>query len=87
MSEHPFRKLTTLLRKLEQAHIHYTLASYRQDAIIVLITVPGERREIEFLRDRFVEVEHFLSNGEIYDEEALDELLHKYADPTHAEAN
>jgi len=86
MSEHHFHKLTTLLKKLEQAHIHYTLASHREDAIMVLVTVPGERWEIEFLGDGSVEVERFLSNGEICGEEALHELLCKYADPAHAEA-
>jgi hypothetical protein len=86
MREHHFRKLTTLLKKLEQAHIHHTLASYREDAIMVLVTVPGERWEIEFLGDGSVEVERFLSNGEISGEEALHELLRKYADPEHADA-
>ena len=86
MSEHHFRKLTTLLKKLEEAHIHYTLASHREDAIMVLATVPGERWEIEFLGDGSVEVERFLSNGEICGEEVLHELLSKYADPEHADA-
>jgi hypothetical protein len=52
----------------------------------VLVTVPGERWEIEFLGDGSVEVERFLSHGEICGEEALHELLHKYGDPDHAEA-
>jgi hypothetical protein len=86
MSEHQFRKPTTFLKKLEQAHIHYTLASHRDDAIMVLVTVPGERWEIEFLGDGSVEVERFLSNGEICGEEALHDLLRKYGNPDHAEA-
>jgi hypothetical protein len=86
MSENHFRKLTTLLKKLEQARIHYTLGSYREDAIMVLVTVPGARWEIEFLSDGTVEVERFLSTGEICGEEALGELLGKYSDPERAEA-
>jgi hypothetical protein len=86
MSEHHFRKLTTFLKRLERAHIHYTLASHREDAIMVLVTVPGQRWEIEFLGDGSVEIERFLSNEEIYGEEALHELLSKYANPEHAEA-
>ena len=35
MSEYHFRKLTTFLKKLDRAHIHYTLASDREDAIMV----------------------------------------------------
>ncbi len=86
MSQHPFRKLTMFLKKLEQAHIHYPLASHREDAIMVLVTVPGERWEIEFLGDGSIEVERFLSNGEICGEEALHELLTRHADPEQAEA-
>jgi hypothetical protein len=84
MSEHPFRKLTTFLKQLEAAHIHYTLACHREDAIMVLVTVPGERWEIEFLGDGSIEVERFLSNGEICGEETLQELLTRYADPEDA---
>ena len=56
MSEHPFHKMTTFLKKLERGHIHYTLASHREDTIMVLVTVPGERWEIEFLGDGSIEV-------------------------------
>ena len=85
MNEQPFHKLTSFLKQLEQAHIHYTLASHRDDAIMVLVTVPGERWEVEFLDDGSVEVERFISNGEICGEETLHELLTKYADQEHAE--
>ena len=84
MSEHPFHKMTTFLKKLEQAHIHYTLASHREDTVMVLVTVPGERWEIEFLGDGSIEVERFLSNGEICGEEALHELLTTYTDSEQA---
>jgi len=79
MSDQPFRKLTTFLRHLEHAHIHYTLASHREDTIMVLVTVPGERWEIEFFGDGTVEVERFISNGEICGEETLHALLTQYA--------
>jgi hypothetical protein len=79
MIEHPFHKLTSLLKQLEQGHVHYTLASHRDDAIMVCVTVPGERWEIEFLGDGSVEIERFISNGEICGEEALSELLTRYA--------
>lgn len=85
MSEHPFRKLTAFLKQLEQESIHYTLASHRDDAIMVLVTVPGERWEIEFFGDGAVEVERFISTGEICGEEALHELLTRYADQERAE--
>ena len=80
MSQPPFDKLTTFLKHLDEANIHHTLASHRDDAIMVLVTVPGERWEIEFLGDGSVEVERFLSSGDICGEEVLHELLTKHAD-------
>jgi len=47
---------------------------------MVLVTVPGERWEVEFLADGSVEVERFTSDGEIYGEDTLGELFAKYAD-------
>ena len=85
MSSHPFRQLMAFLKHLEQAHMHYMLASHREEAIMVLVTVPGERWEIEFFSDGAVEVERFLSNGEIGGKEALHELLTRYADHESAE--
>ena len=85
MSQAPFDKLTTFLKQLETARLHYTLASHRDDAIMVLVTVPGERWEIEFFGDGSVEVERFRSNGEIGGEESLQELLTTYADPERVE--
>jgi hypothetical protein len=85
MSQAPFDKLTTFLKHLEAARLHYTLASHRDDAIMVLVTVPGERWEIEFFGDGSVEVERFRSNGEIGGEESLQELLTTYADPERVE--
>ena len=85
MSEDPFHKLTTFVKQLDEAHIHYTLACHRQGAIMVLVTVPGERWEVEFLGDGSIEVERFLSHGEICGEEALRELWTIYVDPEHAE--
>jgi hypothetical protein len=52
---------------------------------MVLVTVPGERWEIEFFGDGSVEVERFRSNGEVGGEETLHELLTTYADPERVE--
>ncbi len=85
MSQSPFRTLTTFLKHLETANLHYTLASHRDDTIMVLVTVPGERWEIEFFGDGSVEIERFRSNGEIGGEESLQELLTTYAGQERAE--
>ena len=80
MSKAIFTNLMDFLDKLEQAQIGYTLARYRDEALMVNVAVPGERWEIEFLTDGSVEVERFISDGEIYGAEALDELFARYAD-------
>jgi hypothetical protein len=80
MKQDTFTRLTTFLQSLERGKIHYTLQSCRNEAIMVLVTVPGERWEVEFLADGSVEVERFISDGEIYGKDILGELLTKYAD-------
>ncbi len=65
MSKAIFTNLMDFLDKLEQAQIGYTLARYRDEALMVNVAVPGERWEIEFLTDGSVEVERFISDGEI----------------------
>jgi hypothetical protein len=81
MSNNIFSKLMVFLDNLEQANISYTLARYRDEALMVCVTVPGERWEIEFLSDGSIEVERFMSDGEIYGEEVLNELFAVYSDP------
>jgi hypothetical protein len=80
MKEDVFAHLTSFLKNLEYGNINYTLQSNRANAIMVIAAIPGERWEIEFLADGSVEVERFMSDGEIYGEELLSELLAKYAD-------
>jgi len=73
-------KLTTFLDKLDEERIQYTLTHQREDTLLVAVAVPGERWEIEFLIDGSVEVERFVSNGDIYDEVMLQELFDRYAE-------
>lgn len=67
-------QLLDFLNKLEEHSIYYRLNKVR-DAILVEIAVPGARWEVEFLRDGEIEVEKFISNGEICDGSALDALF------------
>jgi hypothetical protein len=69
------------LNQLKQKHISYTLAHNREEAIMVLVATPGERWEIEFLSDGGIEVEKFISTGEIIGPESLEELFARYEDP------
>lgn len=80
MKSNIFDKLVSFLQNLEQQKIVYTLAHYRDDAMMVTVAVPGERWEIEFLSDGSVEIEKFISNGEIVGEEALKDLFDRYSE-------
>lgn len=80
MKKNVFNHLMAFLANLEKGKIHYTLTHPRENAIMISVVVPGERWEIEFLDDGSVEVERFISDGEISDETALGELLTKYSD-------
>jgi hypothetical protein len=75
-----FNDLVAFLEELDHQRIGYTLAHNRENALTVLVAVPGERWEIEFLSNGSIEVEKFISTGEIYGSESLSELFARYAD-------
>lgn len=68
-------KLTKFLDRLDGADLHYTLTSVREGAVMVGVTVPGERWEVEFMADGDVEIERFKSDGEIHDYSIIEELF------------
>jgi hypothetical protein len=45
------QRLLDFLNKLQDHKIYYRLEHVRPDTLVVLVTVPGERWEIEFLAD------------------------------------
>ena len=49
MTQDTFTHLTAFLQSLERGKIHYILQSCRDEAIMVVVTVPGERWEVELL--------------------------------------
>ncbi len=78
MKNNGFSKLVNFLNQLEQEKISYTLAHNRDETVMVNVAVPGERWEVEFFEDGSIEVERFISNGEILGEEVLIDLLAVY---------
>jgi hypothetical protein len=69
--------LTKFLDRLDSADIHYSLSSVREGAIMVGVTVPEERWEIEFQANGEVEIEVFQSDGEVYDDSILEDLFQR----------
>jgi len=72
-------KLIRFLEELEDKKIHFTLGKIR-DSVLVEIAVPGERWEVEFFADDHMEVERFISTGEIRDESELEILFRDFSD-------
>ena len=72
-------RLLPFLDRLEEKKIYYRLNRVR-DAIMVEVAVPGERWEIEFFEDNHIEVERFVSDGEILDERELHDLFKRFSD-------
>ena len=65
------------IRELNASGTHYTVTSVRDGAVMVEVTLPGERWEVEFFDDQDPEVEVFLSDGTIHGPEKLGELGEK----------
>lgn len=61
------------LRSLEDRRVAYRLERTR-DTLMVVVAVPGERWEVEFLPDGSIETERYRSNGEIGTEQSLKDL-------------
>lgn len=69
-----------LLKRLDTAKISYRLNSVRSGALMVEVTVPGERWEIEVLEDGSVEVEVFRSDGAMLGADAITDLFARFSD-------
>ena len=75
-----FTTFVAFLEKLDHQRVSYTVAHNREDTVTVFVALPGERWEIEFLSDGSIEIEKFLSSGEIHGAESLGELFARYAE-------
>ncbi len=72
-----FNKFLTFVNQLEQQNINYQIAHHRDEAVMITVSLVGERWEIEFLDNGNIEVEKFISNGEIAGEEVLKEIFER----------
>ncbi len=65
---------------MDTARIYFELARPRDEALMILVAVPGERWEIEYLEDGTIEIEIFRSDGELKGPEALADLFSRFSD-------
>ena len=72
-------KLIKFLNELESKKIFYKLDKTNDEYIMVEITVPGEKWEIEF-SDHDTRIERFVNDGKILDESAIKILFDKFSD-------
>lgn len=70
-----FTKFLTFLNQLQQNKINYQISHHRDEAVMITVSIVGERWEIEFLDNGDIEVEKFVSDGQIKGEEELKELF------------
>jgi hypothetical protein len=80
MNQDRYDKVLAFLRRLTDEKFDHELKDYREDAISVIVRVPGEFWEVDFLDDGTVDVERFVSNGHIDDESILKSLIAKFSD-------
>jgi hypothetical protein len=79
-SSNSFAQLTQFLQQLDAEQIYHSLSHHREESVMVNVAVPGQRWEVEFFVDGSVEVERFVSAGDILGAEALVDLFEKFGD-------
>ncbi len=72
--------LFSFLGHLKNAHIHYRLSDPTECAIMIEISVPGERWEVEFHEDGRISVEVFTSSEGVQGAELLEDLFQRFSD-------
>ena len=76
----PMKKMFDFLDRLKESRIPFRLDISRARMILVDISLPGQRWEVEFAEDGDIDVEVFESQGvEDVGEERLEELFPEYA--------
>jgi hypothetical protein len=74
--------LYLLLQQLETARIPFTLGRYRNETILVTLTVVGERIEIDVFEDGHMEISRFQGNEDIVGGvELISEIISNNASP------
>ena len=73
------KQILEFLNRLDKAKIYYTLDHTSSDSLLVVVAVPGQRWEVQFMADGEIGVEKFLSDGEIHSENELTKLFTEFS--------
>jgi hypothetical protein len=77
-SDDRFRRLLDYLNRLDKAGVHYVLKHTRPDSVMIDVSLPSWRWEIEFMADGFVDIERYQSVAGVETDPALlDQLLNE----------
>ncbi len=74
------REVEALLDRLRRANILHRVTPHGRGNGVIHVEVTGERWEIEYFENHPIEVEVFISTGEIAGEAALERLFQAHAD-------
>lgn len=73
------RKFIAFLERLDAAKIYYRINKVSEN-ILVEVAVPGQRWEIEFDRNENIQIEKFISEGVIHDDDEICTLFRDFSD-------
>ncbi len=72
-------KFIDFLEKLDAAKIYYKINKVSEN-ILVEVAVPGQRWEIEFDRNENIQIEKFISEGVIHNDDETCTLFRDFSD-------
>ena len=75
-----FGRLLDYLNRLDAANIYYSLKHTRPDSIMIDVSLPGWRWEVEFMADGSVDIERYRSVAGVENDESLLDALIESAD-------
>lgn len=75
-----FGRLLDFLNRLDRAHITFKIAHTRPDSVMVDISLPGWRWEVEFMIDGSVDIERYKPVAGVENDQRLLEALFEDAD-------
>jgi len=67
--------LFNILRRLDEARIHYFIERHRDNTIDITATIVGQRIEISVFEDDHVEISRFVGHEDIEDEDVLHAII------------
>ena len=81
MSSGPLDSIFSFLALLRRFQLHFDLHSFSQDCIMVIVSVPGERWEVEFFEDGCRSFERFVTQVDVaVDEISILRLVEEFGD-------